>query len=68
MNINGKQIKIGTSIGVAAYPIHANTIDSLIDIADHEMYKAKHGRKKPVLRDKQSNQSVIVFPGSSARS
>ncbi len=64
MNIEGEKITIGASIGVAAYPVHGNTIDGLIEIADHQMYKAKHGRKEPVIREQQPSNSVVVFPGS----
>ena len=63
MSIEGKQLKIGASIGVAAYPIHANTIDGLLEIADNQMYKAKHGRKDPIIREYQPSDSVIIFPG-----
>jgi diguanylate cyclase (GGDEF)-like protein len=62
MSINGKTIQIGASIGVSAYPLHVNTVESLIKIADHQMYKAKHGRKKSVIREYKPKSSVIVFP------
>lgn len=64
MSIEGEKIKIGASIGVAAYPIHGNTIDGLLEIADNQMYKAKHGRKEPIIRDYQPSDSVIIFPGA----
>jgi len=64
MSIEGEKIKIGASIGVAAYPIHGNTIDGLLEIADNQMYKAKHGRKEPIIREYQPSDSVIIFPGA----
>ncbi len=64
INIDGVKIKIGASIGVSAYPIHGNTIESLIRVADDQMYKAKHGRKEPVIRAHQPSNSVIVFPNA----
>jgi len=63
MNIEGKKIKIGASIGVAAYPIHGNTVDGLVEIADNQMYKAKHGFKEPIIKEYQPSDSVVIFPG-----
>jgi diguanylate cyclase (GGDEF)-like protein/PAS domain S-box-containing protein len=34
---------IGASVGVAVYPEHADTPDTLITAADHAMYRAKQG-------------------------
>lgn len=65
MNIDGLRIKVGGSIGVAAYPINGNSIESLISIADHRMYQAKKGKdnlvyEAPLMED---TESVVIFPG-----
>ena len=44
MNIEGIRVKVGSSIGLSAYPIHGNQISVLLDIADKRMYDAKKGR------------------------
>ncbi|PTS84310.1 diguanylate cyclase [Pseudomonas sp. HMWF032] len=41
--IAGKSQCIGASLGVAAYPDHASSMDRLIHIADLAMYEAKRG-------------------------
>jgi len=43
MNIHGTQVKVGVSIGIAAYPMHGDKISVLMDIADKKMYKVKQG-------------------------
>ena len=44
-NINGHDIKIGASIGIALFPDHAKDEDSMIKIADTAMYEAKKSGK-----------------------
>ena len=41
-NIAGHQIQIGTSIGIAIYPQHAQAVDDLMKHADAAMYQAKN--------------------------
>ncbi|WP_084708029.1 GGDEF domain-containing protein [Leucothrix mucor] len=41
MNIEGKALKVGASIGVAIYPKHGDNIEDLINIADQKMYEVK---------------------------
>ena len=41
MNVEGVRAKVGASIGVAAYPNHADNIEDLINIADQKMYQVK---------------------------
>ena len=74
MNVDGLRVKVGASIGVAAYPINGNSIESLISIADHRMYQAKKGKvnlfyEKPLSIDSESvnNESVLIFPGNKNR-
>ncbi len=68
MNIEGIQIKVGTSIGLAAYPINGNNISALIDIADKKMYDDK--KNKSSVRSETTNQernnTVAIFPGAKA--
>ncbi len=65
MNIEGIKIKVGASIGLAAYPIHGNKINALIHIADKRMYDAKKGRS-PISQHKnieRQDNTVAFFPG-----
>jgi len=67
MNVEGLRVKVGASIGVAAYPIHGNNIEALINIADHRMYQVKKGKtdRGYDLADKSEDEqeSVVIFPG-----
>lgn len=40
-DINGCQVSIGASLGVATYPSHGNTEEALLRCADKAMYEAK---------------------------
>jgi len=44
-NINGHDIQIGASIGIALFPDHATDQDSMIKVADMAMYEAKKAGK-----------------------
>ena len=72
MNIEGLRIRIGASVGIAAYPIHGNNVDVLLDIADKRMYHVKKGKEnKPYfeeltqLSNKKAKEPVVIFPGKS---
>ncbi|MEG1039875.1 MAG: sensor domain-containing diguanylate cyclase [Pseudomonas sp.] len=41
MIISSEMLQVGTSLGVAVYPDHAATMDTLIHLADLAMYEAK---------------------------
>lgn len=45
IEFGGNTGHVGASIGIAIYPDHANSINSLINAADSAMYKAKAGGK-----------------------
>jgi diguanylate cyclase (GGDEF)-like protein len=69
MNIEGLRIKIGVSVGIAAYPIHGNNIDVLLDIADKRMYHSKRGNENKSHFEEIAQQSnkkgkdqIAVFP------
>lgn len=68
MNVEGLRLRVGASIGVAAYPIHGNNIESLINIADHRMYQVKNGKKTKSFDDgsidESKQKSVVIFPGN----
>jgi len=67
MNVEGLRIKIGASVGVAAYPIHGNNIESLISIADQRMYQAKKQNSSNYdYDDTAANKegSIVIFPGN----
>lgn len=49
-DVLGEQITISSSIGIAVYPKHGNTPESLLKLADFAMYYAKnHGKNKVQL-------------------
>ena len=62
MRIEGKQLNVGVSIGIATYPIHGESVEVLMDIADKKMYKIKHGHSKPENEDTCHKNSVIELP------
>lgn len=63
MNIDGLRIKVGVSIGIAAYPMHGNKVGVLLDIADKKMYKVKQGKESTNLDNDHvaSEAEPIVF-------
>jgi diguanylate cyclase (GGDEF)-like protein/PAS domain S-box-containing protein len=46
----GKTTRIAVSIGVAAYPQQADTLEALVKAADLALYAAKHGGRNRVCR------------------
>ncbi len=48
--IEGHDLRISSSIGIAVYPDHAQDADSLIKFADVAMYQAKEGGRNKYLR------------------
>jgi diguanylate cyclase (GGDEF)-like protein len=68
MSIDGNIVKVGASVGIAAYPMHGNNINVLIDIADKKMYNVKQGLQKlDKAKAKTKNKSlmpVVIFPGN----
>lgn len=67
MNIDGLRLQIGASIGIAAYPMHGDQIEVLVDIADKKMYGAKKdGKTMPVnLSESKSKEQKPVIAISS---
>ena len=65
MNVEGLRVKVGASIGVAAYPIHGNSIEALIEIADQRMYQAKKRKSDYSLTDdlleNDDQEAVVIF-------
>jgi diguanylate cyclase (GGDEF)-like protein len=49
VDIDGQQVKISTSIGIALSPDHGKLPDELINKADKAMYAVKHGGKNNYL-------------------
>lgn len=48
--IEGNEIEVGASVGVALYPEHGGTLHDLMRSADAAMYRAKHGGRGRVER------------------
>ena len=70
MNIDGLKIKISASVGIAAYPMHGNNINVLMDLADKKMYQAKKGinennRYSYAEFNQKEHEPVVIFPGKS---
>ena len=67
MNIEGLRIRIGASVGIAAYPIHGDNVDVLLDIADKRMYHIKRGKEnKPYFEEltqhnNRKAQNLLLF-------
>ena len=65
MNIDGKKLKVGASIGVAAYPEHGDTVEQLVDFADNKMYQAKNGENTVEgVEQLDGERKVISFPNT----
>lgn len=47
-DIDGAQVEIGASVGVAYYPEHGITLPALLRSADHAMYDAKNSGRRQV--------------------
>ena len=54
--IDQQPIDIGTSVGVAAYPEHADAADDLLRFADIAMYAAKRGKRGVAVYDARYEQ------------
>lgn len=69
MHIDGIIVKVGASVGIAAYPMHGNNIDVLIDIADKKMYGVKQGiHKLEKEKEKEENKEpepVVILSSKS---
>lgn len=44
--LNGISAQVGASIGIALYPVHANSGEALLMAADHAMYAAKNAGRR----------------------
>jgi diguanylate cyclase (GGDEF)-like protein len=43
--LQGNSVQISASIGIALYPLHASTVEALIEVADKALYEAKEDGK-----------------------
>ncbi|MCL4409182.1 MAG: GGDEF domain-containing protein, partial [Gammaproteobacteria bacterium] len=44
LQVKSLSVRIGISIGVALWPFHGNTIEQLMQHADHSMYRRKFAK------------------------
>lgn len=54
LDIDGATLRVSASIGVALYPTHQSSVNSLIESADRAMYQAKHLGKNQVYMAKRT--------------
>jgi diguanylate cyclase (GGDEF)-like protein len=59
------EVHIGTSVGIALYPAHATTVNTLIECADAALYLAKHAGRN-VYRVAQGTGEPEEQPGLAA--
>lgn len=52
--IGGVKVQVGASIGISLYPLHADSIDRLLQLADEDMYRVKQAGR----RDRMANVAV----------
>ena len=64
MNVEGQRLKVGASIGMAAFPVHGNKVSVLMDIADKKMYQVKHGKVTLGIEQSDDSEPVVIFPGN----
>lgn len=50
MNINRSECKVGASIGIALFPLHGQTGETILTAADNAMYQAKRSGKNRVVK------------------
>ena len=69
MFINDLALRLSTSIGISIYPDDAETVDTLISIADYALYEAKRAGKNRFATGsakaatiKQAGQTTPVTP------
>lgn len=47
-DLGGHEVTIGVSIGIALFPQHGDSVELLLNAADHAMYMAKHAGRNTV--------------------
>ena len=63
--IAGKQATIGVSIGIARFPLHGDTVERIVNAADHAMYLSKNaGRNCYTFASVAPEQGATPAPGS----
>lgn len=60
---SGERMKVGVSVGSAAYPAQGETLDQLVISADRAMYLMKFGNRRKLL-ERQTEQAEIVLINS----
>lgn len=60
-NIKGLYLQLTASIGIAAYPLDANSVDDLIVRADHALYDAKRAGKNRFHLAHLPSDSVVIL-------
>jgi len=50
IEFDGRELRVGSSLGIAIYPDDGRHIDALLKIADEDMYRTKLGRRSNSLR------------------
>jgi len=61
MNVDGINLKVGASIGIASFPMHGNDIETLMDIADTKMYQDKKDNSNS-RKNMSENDHIVIFP------
>ncbi|HEY8963714.1 MAG TPA: GGDEF domain-containing response regulator [Alphaproteobacteria bacterium] len=56
--IEGHDVEIGVSLGIALYPLMAKTPEGLFKLADKAMYAAKHDNKRHRERNQQRRRKM----------
>lgn len=59
LQLNGHQLYVGASIGIAIYPQHGSTAQMLLQRADVAMYMAKRSKSSPAIYDARADQHTI---------
>ena len=61
--VNGEDVRIGTSVGIALFPSHGATGDALIAAADAALYEAKKGgRNRFALATVPGSLTIVSLP------
>lgn len=63
VSVNGRNFELGSSAGIAQYPVHGGSAEELLKNADLAMYQAKHsgGSRSYIYHAELSDKAYRVF-------
>jgi len=59
LEVNGQNLKVTISGGIASFPVNAQSVDDLINLADSALYRAKGAGKNNISLFKEDNRRFL---------